>query len=149
MKQNFVCLSNMWCSSQAYLFFLFSECLIRTVWFNSKAFIWQAWLYCTLATYFYHVPVSLSLLYCRWTSRTFQTSDIVKLCEWYRVVSYCRYDLCLSSLSLSFSFSRATSNNKVREQVVMELSYVNSDLQLLMEQLEGLNSSVEVYQNVQ
>uniref|UniRef100_A0A673L0G4 Rhophilin-2-like n=1 Tax=Sinocyclocheilus rhinocerous TaxID=307959 RepID=A0A673L0G4_9TELE len=44
---------------------------------------------------------------------------------------------------------RATSNNKVREQVVLELSYVNSDLQLLMEQLEGLNSSVEVYQNVQ
>ncbi|XP_077085094.1 rhophilin-2 isoform X3 [Siphateles boraxobius] len=44
---------------------------------------------------------------------------------------------------------KATSNNKVREQVVLELSYVNSDLQLLMEQLEGLNSSVEVYQNVQ
>lgn len=50
---------------------------------------------------------------------------------------------------LSFSLSRATSNNKVREQVVLELSYVNSDLQLLMEQLEGLNSSVDVYQNVQ
>ncbi|XP_050971574.1 rhophilin-2 isoform X2 [Labeo rohita] len=44
---------------------------------------------------------------------------------------------------------KATSNNKVREQVVLELSFVNSDLQLLMEQLEGLNSSVEVYQNVQ
>ncbi|CAM4525411.1 unnamed protein product [Leuciscus chuanchicus] len=44
---------------------------------------------------------------------------------------------------------KATSNNKVREQVVLELSYVNSDLQLLMERLEGLNSSVEVYQNVQ
>uniref|UniRef100_A0A8C2J3L6 Rhophilin-2 n=1 Tax=Cyprinus carpio TaxID=7962 RepID=A0A8C2J3L6_CYPCA len=44
---------------------------------------------------------------------------------------------------------KATSNNKVREQVVLELSYVNSDLQLLMEELEGLNSSVEVYQDVQ
>lgn len=44
---------------------------------------------------------------------------------------------------------KATSNNKVRDQVVLELSYVNSDIQLLMEQLEGLNSSVEVYQNVQ
>ncbi|XP_036390949.1 rhophilin-2 isoform X1 [Megalops cyprinoides] len=44
---------------------------------------------------------------------------------------------------------RATSNNKVREMVVLELSYVNSNLQRLMEQLEGLNSSVEVYQNVQ
>ncbi|XP_051509791.1 rhophilin-2-like isoform X1 [Myxocyprinus asiaticus] len=44
---------------------------------------------------------------------------------------------------------KATSNNKVREQVVLELSYVNSDLQLLMVQLEGLNSSVQVYQNVQ
>jgi len=54
-----------------------------------------------------------------------------------------------SAYPFSLSFSRATSNNKVREQVVLELSYVNSDLQLLMEQLEGLNSSVEVYQNVQ
>ncbi|KAM4602824.1 rhophilin-2 isoform 1-T1 [Polymixia lowei] len=44
---------------------------------------------------------------------------------------------------------KATSNNKVREMVVLELSYVNSNLQLLMEQLEGLNSSVEVYQNAQ
>uniref|UniRef100_A0A667Z3Y4 Rhophilin, Rho GTPase binding protein 2 n=1 Tax=Myripristis murdjan TaxID=586833 RepID=A0A667Z3Y4_9TELE len=44
---------------------------------------------------------------------------------------------------------KATSNNKVREMVVLELSYVNSNLQLLMEQLEGLNSSVEVYQSSQ
>ncbi|XP_056608000.1 rhophilin-2 isoform X2 [Triplophysa dalaica] len=44
---------------------------------------------------------------------------------------------------------KATSNNKVREQVSLELSYVNSDLQILMEELEGLNSSVEVYQDVQ
>uniref|UniRef100_A0A6Q2XW15 Rhophilin, Rho GTPase binding protein 2 n=1 Tax=Esox lucius TaxID=8010 RepID=A0A6Q2XW15_ESOLU len=44
---------------------------------------------------------------------------------------------------------RATSNNKVREMVGLELSYVNSNLQLLMEQLEALNSSVDVYQNAQ
>lgn len=44
---------------------------------------------------------------------------------------------------------RATSNNKVKEMVMLELSYVNSNLQLLMGQLEGLNSSVEVYQNTQ
>ncbi|KAM9422188.1 rhophilin-2 isoform 3-T4 [Salvelinus alpinus] len=44
---------------------------------------------------------------------------------------------------------RATSNNKVCEMVGLELSYINSNLQLLMEQLEGLNSSVEVYQNIQ
>ncbi|KAJ7999348.1 hypothetical protein DPEC_G00193460 [Dallia pectoralis] len=44
---------------------------------------------------------------------------------------------------------KATSNNKVREMVGLELSYVNSNLQLLMEQLEGLNSSVDVYQNSQ
>ncbi|KAB5526036.1 hypothetical protein PHYPO_G00147100 [Pangasianodon hypophthalmus] len=43
---------------------------------------------------------------------------------------------------------KATANNKVRDMVLLELSYVNSNLQLLMEQLEGLNSSVEVYQNV-
>ncbi|MBN3283559.1 RHPN2 protein, partial [Polyodon spathula] len=44
---------------------------------------------------------------------------------------------------------RATTNNKVREMAVLELSYVNSNLQLLMEHLEGLNSSVEVYQNAE
>uniref|UniRef100_A0AAZ3SBS7 Rhophilin-2 n=1 Tax=Oncorhynchus tshawytscha TaxID=74940 RepID=A0AAZ3SBS7_ONCTS len=43
----------------------------------------------------------------------------------------------------------ATSNNKVCDMVLLELSYINSNLQLLMEQLEGLNSSVEVYQNIQ
>lgn len=44
---------------------------------------------------------------------------------------------------------RATSNNKVKDMVLLELSYVNSNLQLLMGQLEGLNSSVDVYQNTQ
>ncbi|XP_020797074.1 rhophilin-2 isoform X1 [Boleophthalmus pectinirostris] len=44
---------------------------------------------------------------------------------------------------------KATSNNKVKEMVLLELSYCNSNLQLLMGQLEGLNSSVEVYQNTQ
>uniref|UniRef100_A0A674NUC6 Rhophilin, Rho GTPase binding protein 2 n=1 Tax=Takifugu rubripes TaxID=31033 RepID=A0A674NUC6_TAKRU len=34
---------------------------------------------------------------------------------------------------------KATSNNKVKEMVLLELSYVNSNLQLLMGQLEGLN----------
>ncbi|NXO75139.1 RHPN2 protein, partial [Sitta europaea] len=44
---------------------------------------------------------------------------------------------------------RATTNNKVREQVLLELSFVNSDLQILKEELEGLNISVEVYQNAE
>lgn len=55
--------------------------------------------------------------------------------------------------SVIFDFSplhcRATSNNKVKDMVLLELSYVNSNLQLLMGQLEGLNSSVDVYQNTQ
>ncbi|XP_072426117.1 rhophilin-1 isoform X1 [Chiloscyllium punctatum] len=42
---------------------------------------------------------------------------------------------------------RATTNNKVKENVALELSFVNSNLQLLKEELEELNSSVEVYQN--
>ncbi|KAJ7411155.1 Centrosomal protein of 89 kDa [Willisornis vidua] len=45
--------------------------------------------------------------------------------------------------------NRATTNNKVREQVLLELSFVNSDLQILKEELEGLNISVEVYQNAE
>ncbi|KAM4028676.1 rhophilin-1 [Anomaloglossus baeobatrachus] len=42
---------------------------------------------------------------------------------------------------------RATTNHKVKETVALELSYVNSTLQLLKEELEELNSAVEVYQN--
>nr|XP_046209412.1 rhophilin-1-like [Oncorhynchus gorbuscha] len=41
---------------------------------------------------------------------------------------------------------RATTNNKVKETVALELSFVNSNLQLLKEELEELNSSMEVYQ---
>ncbi|KAG7482539.1 rhophilin-2 isoform X1 [Solea senegalensis] len=44
---------------------------------------------------------------------------------------------------------KASSNNKVKEMVMLELSYVNANLQLLTGQLEALNSSVEVYQNTQ
>ncbi|XP_038664361.1 rhophilin-2-like [Scyliorhinus canicula] len=42
---------------------------------------------------------------------------------------------------------RATDNSKVRDMVMLELCFVNSNLQLLKEELEGLNGSVEVYQN--
>ncbi|XP_066235720.1 rhophilin-1 isoform X2 [Saccopteryx leptura] len=38
---------------------------------------------------------------------------------------------------------RATSNTRVRETVALELSYVNSSLQLLKEELEELNCSVD------
>ncbi|XP_011373219.1 rhophilin-1 isoform X1 [Pteropus vampyrus] len=38
---------------------------------------------------------------------------------------------------------RATSNARVRETVALELSYVNSSLQLLKEELEGLSCSVD------
>uniref|UniRef100_A0A670ZU33 Rhophilin Rho GTPase binding protein 2 n=1 Tax=Pseudonaja textilis TaxID=8673 RepID=A0A670ZU33_PSETE len=44
---------------------------------------------------------------------------------------------------------RATTSPKIREQVLLELSYVNSNLQILKEELEGLNISVEVYQNTE
>ncbi|XP_062935364.1 rhophilin-1 [Cynocephalus volans] len=42
---------------------------------------------------------------------------------------------------------RATSNNRVRETVALELSYVNSNLQLLKEELEELGSSVDASQH--
>ncbi|CAH2250491.1 jg9591 [Pararge aegeria aegeria] len=42
---------------------------------------------------------------------------------------------------------KATTNRKLRETVALELSFVNSNLQLLKEQLSELNSSVELYQN--
>ncbi|OAD52287.1 Protein diaphanous [Eufriesea mexicana] len=43
---------------------------------------------------------------------------------------------------------KATTNRKLRETVALELSFVNSNLQLLKEQLAELNSSVELYQNI-
>nr|CAI5860524.1 unnamed protein product [Callosobruchus analis] len=42
---------------------------------------------------------------------------------------------------------KATNNRKLRETVAIELSFVNSNLQLLKEQLAELNSSVELYQS--
>nr|CAD7401058.1 unnamed protein product [Timema poppensis] len=50
-------------------------------------------------------------------------------------VKYCKHTL------------RATTNRKLKETVALELSFVNSNLQLLKEQLAELNSSVELYQN--
>ncbi|XP_036202204.1 rhophilin-2 isoform X1 [Myotis myotis] len=44
---------------------------------------------------------------------------------------------------------KAATNHKVREQVRLELSFVNSDLQMLKEELEGLNISVGVYQSTE
>lgn len=42
---------------------------------------------------------------------------------------------------------RATMNKKMKETVALELSFLNSSLQLLKEQLADLNSSVQLYQN--
>merc|ERR1719323_460992 len=41
---------------------------------------------------------------------------------------------------------KASTNKKMKETVALELSFVNSNLQLLKEQLAELNSSMEVYQ---
>lgn len=41
---------------------------------------------------------------------------------------------------------RAATNKKLKEQVALELSFVNSNLQLLKEELSSLNSEVEAYQ---
>ena len=51
-----------------------------------------------------------------------------------------------NSFPSRFTF-RATTNKKLKETVALELSFVNSNLQLLKEQLAELNSSVELYQN--
>ncbi|XP_072168888.1 rhophilin-1-like isoform X1 [Diadema setosum] len=42
---------------------------------------------------------------------------------------------------------KAATNRKLKEQVALELSFVNSNLQLLKEELAELNSDVEAYQN--
>lgn len=57
--------------------------------------------------------------------------------------------MCTEVVSLSISFNRAATNQKVREQVRLELSFLNSDLQMLKEELEGLNISVGVYQSTE
>lgn len=50
---------------------------------------------------------------------------------------------CRAGLQLSLASPRATSNAWVRETAALELSYVNSSLQLLKEELEELNGSAE------
>ncbi|PVD20306.1 hypothetical protein C0Q70_18460 [Pomacea canaliculata] len=42
---------------------------------------------------------------------------------------------------------RATGNKKLKEQVAVELSFFNSNIQLLKEELSELNSSVHIYQH--
>lgn len=42
---------------------------------------------------------------------------------------------------------KATTNKKLRETITLELSFMNSTLQLLKEQLAELNSAVDVYQH--
>ena len=46
----------------------------------------------------------------------------------------------------SNEIARASTNKKMKETVALELSFVNSNLQLSKEQLAELNSSVELYQ---
>ena len=53
----------------------------------------------------------------------------------------------MTKITMSLISSRASTNKKMKETVALELSFVNSNLQLLKEQLSELNSSVEVYQN--
>ena len=48
--------------------------------------------------------------------------------------------------SIIYYLDRASTNKKMKETVALELSFVNSNLQLLKEQLAELNSSVELYQ---
>lgn len=56
----------------------------------------------------------------------------------------CVQSACRAGLQLISASPRATSNAWVRATVALELSYVNSSLQLLKEELEELNgSSVE------
>lgn len=59
------------------------------------------------------------------------------------------WDAWLRPLLSFFSSIRVATNQKVREQVRLELSFVNSDLQMLKEELEGLNISVGVYQSTE
>lgn len=42
---------------------------------------------------------------------------------------------------------KATINRKMKDTIALELSFVNSNLQLLKEKLSELNSSVEIYQH--
>jgi hypothetical protein len=50
-------------------------------------------------------------------------------------------------LNLGFDNCRVSADAKTKQNVSLELSFVNSNLQLLKEQLAELNSSVEIYQD--
>ena len=56
-------------------------------------------------------------------------------------------DRILNVLFYCTCFCRASTDAKTKENVSLELRFVNSSIQLLKEQLAELNSSVEIYQN--
>ena len=49
--------------------------------------------------------------------------------------------------SFLFSLFRATQNKRLKQLVAVELSFFNSNIQLLKEELSELNSSVNIYQH--
>lgn len=53
----------------------------------------------------------------------------------------------MSSRQGAENLYKATSNKKLKETINLELSFMNSTLQLLKEQLSELNSAVDVYQH--
>lgn len=59
---------------------------------------------------------------------------------------YLKYSNSSIPLLIPYWF-QATSNRKMKDTIALELSFVNSNLQLLKEKLSELNSSVEIYQH--
>ena len=80
------------------------------------------------------------------TEVVIMASKIRSTCICHRSCTFCTA-LTKQFFSVSFHYFRATTNKKLKETVALELSFVNSNLQLLKEQLAELNSSVELYQN--
>lgn len=67
--------------------------------------------------------------------------------EKFLLFSYDFYYYSIIFKSFIIFHFQATTNRKLKDTVAIELSFVNSNLQLLKEKLSELNSSVEIYQN--
>jgi Hr1 repeat len=93
---------------------------------------------------------SLSLLFhycCHFKRKSTKSFDYGKQSNFHFSKKNCRKKISGFSSQGAENLYKATSNKKLKETINLELSFMNSTLQLLKEQLSELNSAVDVYQH--
>ncbi|XP_029356069.1 rhophilin-1 isoform X2 [Echeneis naucrates] len=117
---------------------------ILALFIQQKHFILMIFTYLIINYFIPSVPLSLALLFLQGCDPLAQTQRSKLQHRRARINQQINKEMRMRAGAENLF--RATTNNKVRETVALELSFVNSNLQLLKEELEELNSNMEVYQ---